>query len=189
MSSTSALLGVLTVLTTVNLVLLLGVVRRLNDIADRGAAAAGPRTPDVAPADDALLPTVGSKIGNFRARALDGSAVIPEDLTGQTLVGFFSVGCKLCHDFAPRFGALAAAFPGGRDQVLAVVVGEQGAPTELPGQLAPQARVIVETFGAEAATAFGIRAFPAFCLLEGRVVVRTGLKPEALRLAVVPAEG
>lgn len=72
------LIGLLCVL---NLLLTVGLIRRLRE--------QGPGRPGNAAPPTALGP--GSRIGDFTTRTTGGEPVSHEDLTG--LVGFFSAGC------------------------------------------------------------------------------------------------
>jgi thiol-disulfide isomerase/thioredoxin len=164
---------VLSFLSVLQLVVLLGVVRRLRLL---GVARPAPPAED----EDWPLPLPGLEIGKFAAVTVDGEMVSKVDLDGSILVAFFAEKCPLCHDFVPRFAALAETFPGGRGQVLAVLV---GADTSEMDRLRGVARVTIEPFGGPVATAFGVTAFPAFCLLEGPVVRQADFKIERLGLS------
>jgi thiol-disulfide isomerase/thioredoxin len=152
----------LTVLTCANLVLLLGVVRRLNRLTVPAARRTG-------------LPKPGAAVGKFTATTTEGHRVGTKDLSGPRLVGFFTVGCPPCDAFKPAFRTHAATFPGGRDQVLALIVGGKGDPTTLAAELADIARVVVEPAEGPVSTAFGVTGFPMACLLNGATITATGL--------------
>lgn len=167
----------LTVLSLLNLILLLGVVRRLNQLAARGPADA----PAVAE-DESPLPAPGTKVADFAVVTTAGDPVRGGDLVGRTLVAFFAEKCPLCAEFVPRFISYASAFPGGRDQVLAVVAASTEGSPGFVDELGEVARVVVEPFGGRVSAAFGIDAFPGFCLLAGNVVLAAEFKIELLRL-------
>jgi hypothetical protein len=71
-------------------------------------------------------------------------------------------------------------FPGGRDQVLAVIVAPRHEHAGLGHDLSGVARVVTEPVGGAVSTAFGVDAYPEFWLLHERVVLAAGAKPEAL---------
>jgi thiol-disulfide isomerase/thioredoxin len=180
--TSTALLGIVTVVCLLNLVLLLGIVRRLNQFGELlSTAEPGDQRAAAAP-EDTGLPAVGTKVRDFAVVDTDGQPLTAAALSGATLVGFFSIGCKFCQEFAPRFAALARAFPGGRERVLAVVVGLPDQQTDLVDVLGPVSRMTTEKFGGPSAAAFSVTAFPAFVLLQARLVVAAGMKPESLRL-------
>ena len=145
-----------TVLSLVNLALLLGVIRRLDTLRQQGA-------PEESP-----LPRPGTKIG---ATAVPG-------LTGRTLVAFFAEHCTVCADLVPAFAAFARDFPG--DHVLVVAV-QQNGDTRRYAELTDLARVVVEPPGGPVAAAFGVDGFPTFLLLADNVVLAAASKVELLR--------
>lgn len=146
----------------VDLVLSLGVVRRLrthteliNTILARGAL------PEI-------IAPAGQRIGEFAAVTVDGQAVSNSSLRGQTLVGFFLEDCAGCTKGVPDFAAAAARFPGGRDQVLAVLVVATDE-IRIAGyreQLTPVARVVIERQNGAVASAMKVGGFPAFGVLD-----------------------
>lgn len=171
----------LAILSCVNIVLTLALVRRLNR---------QPRTASPVEEMDFPLPAPGTPVGSFVATTTGGERIGTKNLTGRILVGFFTVGCPPCERLRPEFRALASTFPGGRDQVLAVISGGTGDPTSLAGQLDDIARVIVEPPAGQVSTAFGIDAFPAVCLLKGNVVTAAEFDLESLtRHVPEPATG
>ena len=160
-----AIVGALCVL---DLVLTLGVIRRLRDHTERLStmvgAGDGPHDPDM------MLPK-GSTVDGFSAVTVDGEAVALELIDGPTLVGFFSPTCEPCKEHAPQFTEFAAAMPGGRSRVLAVVVGEGAAAEEFAGTLAGAARVVVEPNRGPLSRAFRVDGFPAVGLVDEHGVV------------------
>ncbi|MFF5227959.1 TlpA family protein disulfide reductase [Dactylosporangium sp. NPDC000521] len=156
----------LTALTLFNLVVVLGVVRRLRAYENRLGDLAEP--PPVSTA------TVGEPVADFSASTVDGRRVDRSSLTGQTLIGFFSPDCPACHERLGDFRAAAARHPG---DVLAVVVDDGGDPAPVVGALtgAGGVAVILEDPEGPVAGAFGVRGFPAFVLVrDGGVVESVG---------------
>jgi hypothetical protein len=143
-----------------NLILTVGVVRRLREHTAILDTLAG-EPPEV-------MRPAGAVVDDFAATAGDGTPVARDLLTGQTLVGFFTPGCGPCQEKLPEFLARAGKAPGGRS--LAVVVDANGGGA-MAERLADVALVVVERSGGPVATAFGVRAFPAFALVgpEGRI--------------------
>jgi hypothetical protein len=151
----------------VNLVLTLALIRRLRAQDTFRPEHAGPPT--------TLGP--GAEIGDFTTTTVDGEPVTPADLTG--LVGFFSAGCKPCHDLLPSF--VEHAKGRAREQVLAVVTGDDRDTVEA---LAPVARVVAEDYDGTVTTAFQNAWTPALYVIDAdhRVVATGG------RLEHLPAE-
>lgn len=147
-----------------NLLLTVGVVRRLRQL----AAAPGALPPGL---PDAVLP-VGSTVTDFSSTTVDGLTVSRRDLDDGTLVGFFSPGCEPCVEAVPTFVRAARTFPGGTSRVIAVVAGTGEAGAAMRDALTPVARVVVEPPGAAGlVSAFGVTAFPAATLVDadGRI--------------------
>jgi thiol-disulfide isomerase/thioredoxin len=157
----------LTTLCVVNLILLLGLVRRVNRLGERSGA----------PAAESPEPAVGDRVGQFAATTTGGERIDTAGLTGRTLVGFFAAGCPPCERLLPHFVANAEGFPGGRRQVLAIVVAKKGDPGEVAARLERIARVIVEPGRGPASRAFGVDAFPSVCQTENGRIVATNFEP------------
>ncbi|MCW2898905.1 MAG: hypothetical protein JWO67_1170 [Streptosporangiaceae bacterium] len=133
-----------------NLCLTLGVIRRMNAFSGAGSSVAG------TPAGLAgLLPPAGLRPDAGRHR-------IPQ-LAGAALVGFFTPACEPCKELLPQFAQWAYRLP---IPAIAVVVGEPVPAAEVAESLAGHARVIVEPPDGPVAGAFGVRNFPAVCLLD-----------------------
>ena len=153
------LVGALCVL---DLILSLGIVRRLREQDETLARLTGPR-----PASQATVP-VGRRIGEFTATTFSGAVVSRDGMVGYQLVGFLSPGCRPCEQQLPRFLEYAERFPG---HVLAVVVADVADADEYTARLAPVADVVVEKDGGTVVRAFAVTGFPAFCLLGADGVV------------------
>ncbi|GAA1964750.1 TlpA disulfide reductase family protein [Catenulispora subtropica] len=170
MSYLAAAVGLLTLLTLFNLILMLGVIRRLREHSERLGSLSGAGVP--VPAGP-MMP-VGETVGAFTTATTDGETVSSELFDGETLVGFFSPGCQPCKVQLPRFAAHARSFPGGRDRVLAVVV--VGGPDEDPEPyvkaLAGVARVVVEPHGGPLYDAFEVTGFPSVALVDSSGTVQ-----------------
>jgi thiol-disulfide isomerase/thioredoxin len=148
-------------LSALNLVLTLALIRRLRG---DGAAAAGHAGPPMA-----LGP--GSQVGDFTATTTEGEPVTRADLLG--LVAFFSAGCAPCHELAPRFARLATGLPR-----LAVVTGDD---PELVAVLSPSVRLVVEDHDGAVSSAFQNTWTPAVYLVDsGQRVVAAGGRLEDL---------
>ncbi|MGE7439381.1 hypothetical protein [Kitasatospora sp. NPDC001175] len=79
------LTAVLGIATTVNLMLTCAVIRRLREIESRPAGS------------DDKLPAVGTRVGEFSAETVAGQHIDRSDVAaGDSLVGFFLVGCAPC---------------------------------------------------------------------------------------------
>jgi hypothetical protein len=157
----------------VNLLFSFGLVRRLREhtaILDR--VSSGP--------DQVMLPA-GGRAGEFSAVTIEGAAISRQGLGADTLVGFVSTTCSACVERLPEFVRFAKRHTG---PVLGVVVGSGDEAAAMIGALAGVATVVQEPGGGPVATAFEVKAFPAFGLLDAGGVVRaSGLVPEALTAA------
>jgi len=149
----------LAAVTLLNLLLILGVVRRLRGQSPEGSHAADEAGP--------VMLADGEPVGSFAATATTGEVVDRERLTGTTLVGFFSPGCTACRDKLPDFVRRAAAMAGGRDRVIASITSREGAGASMVAALEPVALVVVEQQENPVFIAFDVRGFPAYCLVDG----------------------
>jgi peroxiredoxin len=167
--STVAVLA-LGLLSLANTVLLLGIARRL-----------AVRTPDPGPPepDPEPRPVPGTKVREFTAVTTDGEPIGRDRLNGRTLAGFFAQGCPMCEESVTAFARLAEAHDGGREQVLAVVVGRPETAASYVDRLAGVARVLTEPFDGPICAAFDVDGFPAFLRLAGPVVLAATVKIEA----------
>lgn len=166
----ATLLVTLAAIAAANLVLTLGVTRRVNQLAR--LAVAGPATTATQPASS-RLPQAGIRPADFTAVTYDGDRLSRAELAERTLAGFFATGCAPCKQLIPAFMSYASAMPGGREQVLAVIAtsahGEVEA-AKLAGLLNKVAKVIVEPAEGPVSAAFGVALFPAVCMLDaGRI--------------------
>ncbi|WP_068756454.1 TlpA family protein disulfide reductase [Thermobifida cellulosilytica] len=157
------LVGALCVL---NLTLTVGVIRRLREHTELIQNAVR-----IGPPEQIMLPA-GETVGPFSAVTEEGVEVSRDTLADETLVGVFSPTCSACAEQLPLFVDRARSFPGGRDNVLAVVVGSREEAAEQLARLAPVARVAVEDHGGPVAQALGVKGFPAFARLaaDGKVL-------------------
>ncbi|PNG20444.1 TlpA family protein disulfide reductase [Streptomyces cahuitamycinicus] len=141
------------VLCALDLVLTLGVVKRLREhtqliagVRDAGRTCKG----------------VGEEIGEFAVTTVEGEPLTREALGADTLVAFFSPTCRPCKEKLPQFVEYARTVPGGRDRVVAAVVGDLDVNTEMVDTLRSVARVVVEKNNEEPlGTAFGVMGFPS----------------------------
>ncbi|MEV4294944.1 TlpA family protein disulfide reductase [Microbispora rosea] len=161
------------VLCLVDLVLTVGVIRRLR--AHEEMLSARP-----AGSPSIVLPP-GAVIGGFSATSTDGVHVSDETLTETVLVGVFSPDCSACHERLPQFAEHARSFPGGRGNVLAVLVGTEEETADERRMLEPVALVLIEEYGTGLTKALQVRGFPSLALVdEHRRVVASGTTLEDL---------
>lgn len=158
------------VVSVLNLLLTVGVIRRLREHTELLSARGAERSFDVI--------ATGQRPGEFAVADVDGRPVRNDDLDGGTLLGFFTPTCEACKEKLPEFLATAAAFPGGPDKVLAVVAGaldDNGTPAggegeTLIAELGQVARVVPEPHDGPVSAAFEVVAYPSWVLMEGSVV-------------------
>ena len=115
----TALLMVVGAVAVLNLLLTVGVIRRLRQHTERLSHLSAPGG-----APEPVMLEAGAQVGEFAATTTDGEPVSRDLLSGQTLVGVFAPSCSACREQLPNFISKAETFPGGRAQVLAVVSGE-----------------------------------------------------------------
>ncbi|MER5701588.1 hypothetical protein ABT023_06470 [Micromonospora sp. NPDC002296] len=135
-----------------NLILTLGVVKRLrehNTLLSSGAGVAGSGGLEV-----------GEEVGVFTAVDVTGRPLDRRALAEDTFVAFVSPSCASCAEKLPELVAHATAAPGGRDRVLAVVVGDRVEAEAFVAELAPVSRVVVEAPGGELSRAFRATNYP-----------------------------
>lgn len=163
----AVLLAVVIALTVVNLVLLLGVVRRLREHDDQLAKlAVGGAAPGGIPE---LIAPVGSRVGSFAVRSVDGLPVGNGSLPAGSLVGFFSPGCDTCHERVPDFVRAGAELS---ERALAVVVEDGRDPASLVADLGAVATVVLEKPGGALMEAFAVQGFPVFAIVGADGAIR-----------------
>jgi thiol-disulfide isomerase/thioredoxin len=150
----------------IDLVLTLGVVRRLRDHSTRLSTLTGFEP------EGETLRGPGGAVDPFTAEDVHGTPVSLDDLAQPTLVGFFSPNCPACEEKLPSFLDYAKAFPGGKDRTLAVVAGESGG-VRYRSALAEVATVVVEPEFGPVQKAFGTRSYPAFLVVVDGVVAQS----------------
>ncbi|MBL1090752.1 MULTISPECIES: TlpA disulfide reductase family protein [unclassified Streptomyces] len=158
-------------LCTLDLVLTLGVIKRLREHSERLSGTSGPGS-----RFDTLDMAVGEEVGEFATSTVDGERLTRGMLAADTLVAFFAPGCQPCREKMPAFVDHARALPGGRAQVVAVVVGDPAEAAAFVTELSPVARVVVEEGPDEPlSAAFRARSFPTLLRVsphgDGRVLV------------------
>ncbi|MGG7575667.1 TlpA family protein disulfide reductase [Streptomyces sirii] len=158
-------------LCTLDLVLTLGVIKRLREHSEQlsGVSSPGSRF-------DTLDMAVGEEVGEFATSTVDGERLTRAMLAADTLVAFFAPGCLPCREKMPAFVDHARALPGGRAQTVAVVVGDPAESAAFVAELSPVARVVVEEGPDEPlSAAFRARSFPTLLRVspdgDGRVLV------------------
>lgn len=183
-------------LAMVNLVLTVGVVRRLREHSDLLPGTPGPAVG--MPGGMSGIAPVGTPVASFTAGPSD-SPVTDRDLTDGTLVAFFSPTCEPCRDKLPGFVARYADRPEEARQVLAVVVNDSpssheahdshgsGVSGEDAGSMAAALAAVVPTvqepYDGPVTTAFAVKAFPS-CVRVGHspdgglVVTEAGRWPQ-----------
>ncbi|RJL33448.1 TlpA family protein disulfide reductase [Bailinhaonella thermotolerans] len=159
----------LTVVCLLNLALTVGVIRRLREHSSF--------IDTVAPV--AISPPVtvepGEKPADFAVTTEDGEPFSRDLIAAPTLIGFFSPTCAPCAELLPDFIDQAAAMPGGRGQVLAVIAakGRESA-AEYAARLSGVARVVIEEHDGTVQRAFKTENFPTVYLVDSGGTVISG---------------
>ncbi|MET7962629.1 hypothetical protein ABZ356_22540 [Micromonospora zamorensis] len=146
-----------------NLVLLLGVVRRLREHSDLLSDQQGQ--------PPAVMLEVGSIPGDFISTTVDGRVLSRADLPPMTLVAFLSPSCEHCEEQLPVLVDRARTMPGGAEHVWIVVVGKGPETQPYAERFTGLATVFVEPGTGALPLAFGVKGFPAFGLLDERGIV------------------
>ena len=110
-------------------------------------------------------------------------AILDDLATGhpKRVVAFFAAGCSACPERVPAFLDYLRVNQVTRDAVLAVITSSQPEPVSYQERLAEVAPVCVEPHDGEVNAAFNVRAFPAFCVLDGAgSVIAFSHEPAAL---------
>lgn len=163
-----------------NLIVTIGVIKRLREHADLLASVAG---------DPKHALRTGERVGDFTTATVDGTPLAAELVRDRTLVAFFSPSCAPCKEKLPRFVEFARSLPGGREQVIATVVGNSDTDPWV-AQLSPVARVVVEDNGGPLGSAFEVRAFPSILMVDRDRADRLVVTADSVDLgqpAAVPA--
>ncbi|TDD25286.1 TlpA family protein disulfide reductase [Nonomuraea diastatica] len=148
-----AAVGLVGLLCMVNLLLTVGVIRRL-----RGPGTSTP-PPTMA---EGLSP--GTTVPRFAAMTTSGEPISDELLGAPALVGFFSQGCQPCKELLPLFVERAR---GTSDAVLAVVAADPGEDSVADiGPLAEVARVVTEAHQGPLQAAFRANAYPTVITID-----------------------
>ncbi|TMR95483.1 TlpA family protein disulfide reductase [Nonomuraea basaltis] len=165
----AAAVVVVGLLSVVNLLLMVGVIRRLRTLAAQPAF--GP------PMMDGLL--IGERMPEFAAMTTAGEPVSHGLLGGPALIGFFSPGCQPCEELLPRFIARARRFS---SQAFAVVVADPDEDVaEEIERLGDVARVVVEAPMGDLQSAFKVRGYPTVYVIDADgTVAGTDLDAPAL---------
>jgi thiol-disulfide isomerase/thioredoxin len=168
-------------LSLLNLVLMVGVIRRLRDHTQR-LDGLYERTGGPGPGLAA-----GEVADEFEATTSEGETLSAASLGERTLIGFFSPSCAPCKELAPKFAELAA----GRDGVIAVISGLPEETSDMHDLLSPVAKIVSGgPDGGPLAKAFRVDAFPrVFLVDETRTVLAAGHTLEALDGVLTPARG
>lgn len=154
-----------------DLLLTFGVIRRLREHTSM-LTGTGSEPPPIGLA-------TGGAPGTFSAVATSGEEV--SGTAGLEMVAFFSSWCSICPERVPPFVEYLSRHHIGRNSVLAVVAADSGTTPPYLDRLAAAALVCVEPTGGEIATAFQVKGFPAFFLLDvDGVVAVNGYDPATL---------
>ncbi len=160
-----AAIAMVAAITLCNLTLTFGIIRRLREQAAILNQANSAEQPPI-------MKREGEVVGDFTAVTVDGKAVDNAILQDHDLVGFFSPGCPACTDQLPAFVDLAAKRTESQGSTLAVVVGSTDEAAPVVERLRPIAKVVVEGNGGVLSSAFDVRGFPAFGMVDAQGVVK-----------------
>lgn len=177
-----ALVGVLCLL---DLVLTVGVIRRLRQHTQLFDA-------QIAGGRPALRPRPGHRVGEFAAIDTHGRPVDQDLLGPGTLIGFFTTDCVPCKELLPRFvdyvAGLGLGLGLGPEQVIAVLAAPE-ADAAMVAQLGTVARVVVQASDGPMVRAFDLSGFPTLVRMgPDGLVDAAGAVLEALQRPAAPAQ-
>lgn len=167
-------LGLVGVVSVLNLAILLVVLRRWRELEATGGGA---------PAAGSSVRMI-DRIPSFSARALDGTEVTEHTLLGkETLVGFFSLTCKACAAAVPLFAGHAERLRSAGGTSLAIVHGDDAAGSELAAMLSDVMDIVIaENSEAELSKQYGAKHYPTYAWYgPSGVVTSAGAGVAALR--------
>ncbi|HYQ61846.1 peroxiredoxin family protein [Actinophytocola sp.] len=146
-----------------DLLLTLGVLRRLRDHEVRLERSAGQPNP----LDNLASSLVqGSRPGPFTATTTDGGVLALDDLLDGTVVAFMSPHCRPCVANLPNFVEHVSGLPDGRRRVVAVLTGEEVEARSMADRLEPVAQVVIEPFDGPMTKAFDVTALPVIFVVK-----------------------
>ena len=156
-------LTIVTIITGLNSLAVLGITRRLRDQRSNG------------PSTVFTLP-VGSQVPDYRTLSLAG-AEVNKPATGEAdqVIAFFSADCDTCIVHAPQFAKAAAKHK--RSRAIAVISGEGPHIDMLVEQLSEHTAVVTEPIGGPLGAALAVEAYPCYVRVgDHGVVASTALR-------------
>ncbi len=163
------IVGVLVVL---DLVLTVGVIRRLREHTETLAGLSAHGRDGIAP---------GTVVGEISGESITGTPIDRAFLTaeGNSIIGFFSPGCGPCKALLPEYASFVSGAP---HRVLTVIVGDRDDAAEYIDALRGTGEIVVEAPPGPIAKAFGVDGYPTLCMVDGDgLVVAAGAGTGALR--------
>lgn len=170
MAALAVAVGLLAVLTLLNLFILLGVVRRLRTMAKDQEEAARPD-----------LPEIGAPVGAFTVTTTTGTTVTEADLSsGESVVLMMTTGCGPCKETAARLAESRAGLPE-RTYILLRAEADDPALAEVLPELAGVGTIALYDATAGVEEAFDSKAYPtAMRVIDGHVAAASNKYEEVL---------
>jgi hypothetical protein len=154
----------------VDLLLTVGVVRRLREHEVKMVAV----TSSLSGPGPSWLP-VGSRPPAFTSATVAGEVLSDHALAdGRAIVAFLQSGCRPCEERLPAFRALMEGKRGAGTRAIAVVVGSPPSSAPLMASLRDIAPVVGGKEAEHLARTFAVNAFPTFYALEDGLVTAVG---------------
>lgn len=159
-----AILAVIGAVSGLNLLLMVGVARRLRDHEQRLSVAES----SVGAASVTSGPPPGAPAPPIQAACTDGRTVETNWVhSPEALIGFFSSDCEACYVHAPEFTALSARYPAGF--ALSVIADDANGAAPLLQMLEGSSLVVVEPHRGPIGNAYHVEAYPTFVALRNGV--------------------
>ncbi|MFC0006837.1 TlpA family protein disulfide reductase [Micromonospora siamensis] len=172
-----AALAVVGAICLVDLLLTVGVIRRLREHTELISQLN--RQPSV---QGEITKPAGSEVDTFQVTTIDDRPLTRDDLRQGMLVAFLSPRCPACEEQRPAFREYLSRHPGGRGEAVTVLLGTPADVAELVDELKDLTQLVIEpnTDGPLSA-AFALSGYPAFCLMgQDGVIAVTGFQVDVL---------
>ncbi|MFI7633496.1 hypothetical protein [Nonomuraea sp. NPDC049400] len=158
--------AVVSLLSLFNLLLMLGVIRRLRE--------QDSRIRDMSVRNDpqwrlpSPIPGIGELIDEFTAETVDGAIIDHRRVFGGTVI-FLDASCDSCHDRIPDI--INWAKNGRRENIFAFVNGHDADKADMIAALNPVAQVVSDTFQLHVTKSFRVRKFPVYLTLDPEGII------------------
>jgi thiol-disulfide isomerase/thioredoxin len=156
---------VIGLISAVNLLLGVGIIRKLREHSAKFAAAGSM---------DLYTPVVGAEVDAFEGVTTRGEPIVRETIQPGTLVAFFSPECPPCVEAVPGF--VDRFQEDGQIPPLVVISGPEEEARAMATVLEQVAKVVVEPYRGPVARAFGVHSTPTYLLFDSGKIAASEMK-------------